>query len=256
MKLAILSDIHGNLSALEAVLKDINTEHQVDGYILLGDLIDYGPHSNEVIELINNLNKPVLCNIWGNHEKAVMDEEYDRFSSDRGRACAKFTLKNLSEASKEYIRTKMNSEGILAFSISANEDEDAKNVTGTTEFSILAVHGSYEDHYWKSIKPETAVEGYENYDLVLSGHSHEPHFFEKYSKTDCPETRNRKKTIFINPGSVGQPRNINSHAQYALFDTEAEEVRFLKVSYDINKEMGDFSPEVDEFYKTRLIKGV
>ena len=67
---AILSDIHGNLFALKEVVNDLNNQ-KIDQIILLGDLIDYGMQSNEVVEFIKDkLSSKIICNIWGNHEKA------------------------------------------------------------------------------------------------------------------------------------------------------------------------------------------
>ena len=84
-ELIVLSDIHGNLSALRAVVKDFQTNYSPDALILLGDLIDYGMRSNEVISEIKKLERqyPVVCNLWGNHEVAVMcpEEHLCRFSS-------------------------------------------------------------------------------------------------------------------------------------------------------------------------------
>jgi len=74
-KYIVLSDIHGNLSALQAVLDDATKKYTVDGIIILGDLIDYGMRSNEVISEIQKLSYPIMVNLWGNHEKAVMDME-------------------------------------------------------------------------------------------------------------------------------------------------------------------------------------
>ena len=94
-ELIVLSDIHGNLSALRAVVKDFQTNYSPDALILLGDLIDYGMRSNEVISEIKKLERqyPVVCNLWGNHEVAVMcpEEHLCRFSSDRGRAMLAYT---------------------------------------------------------------------------------------------------------------------------------------------------------------------
>ena len=85
----ILSDIHGNYSALNGVFKNIEWD-SVKGMILLGDLIDYGPSSNEVIGLLKEYQDiEIYCNIWGNHEQAIMTDAYDKFSSQRGKACAK-----------------------------------------------------------------------------------------------------------------------------------------------------------------------
>ena len=78
---AILSDIHGNLFALEEVVKDFNDINHV---ILLGDLIDYGMQSNEVVGYIKeNLSSKIICNIWGNHENAILTGNYNHFSLHR-----------------------------------------------------------------------------------------------------------------------------------------------------------------------------
>ena len=132
---------------------------------------------------------------------------------------------------------------------------------GSCEFCIdgkkcLAIHGSLKDEYWKSISPKDDLEPYQKYDFVFSGHSHRPNMFEEYFKADDKERRNQKKTLFINPGSVGQPRNLVSMAQFVVFDTTTEECEFIKVGYDIEKEQSYFTNKVDEFYKTRLTYGV
>lgn len=98
-KVLILSDIHGNLSALNALFEKEQIE-LISGVILLGDLIDYGPRSNEVITKIMGMSDvKIITNIWGNHELSIMTNDGSRFSSDRGRACAKFTRNNLTDES-------------------------------------------------------------------------------------------------------------------------------------------------------------
>lgn len=241
MKLAVLSDVHGNWKALQAVLAHME-EKNIDGVALLGDLIDYGPHSNEVIQQIAELELPIVCNIWGNHEEAVIEQHYERFSSARGQRSAQKTLKDLTPESRDYIENHMNRQGYQIFMIE--------------EKKCLAVHGSMEDCFWKSITPSIDAEAYKKFDYVFSGHSHEPHFFEKYNPVRREATRNRKKTIFLNPGSVGQPRNLNHRAQYAVLDTETEECYLYKVNYDIEAEMQCFSEETDAFYRERLKGGI
>ncbi len=241
MKIAILSDIHGNFKAFSSVVKSIN-DNGVERIILLGDIIDYGPHSNQVIEMIQTLSIPIICNIWGNHECAVMHQEYHRFSSERGKISAIYTRNQLSENSLSYINNEMTTQGICEFSI-----ENLK---------CLAVHGSLPDNYWKAIGNSDDFSGYEAYDYVFSGHSHLPHFFEVYYKANVPEMRNKKKTVFINPGSVGQPRNHCPLSQYAILDTKTGEISMIRTEYDIQKEQKGFSSEIDAFYKERLTKGI
>lgn len=242
MKILILSDIHGNLCAFRAVLNSLSGRRDIEGCVLLGDTVDYGMHSNEVIALLKMLPYEILCNIRGNHEDAIINDSYDRFSSDRGRDSARNTKKNLSDSSWDYIKNVVTPSGRCEFGIGCKK--------------CLAIHGSLADEYWKSISPDGDLSGYSEYDYVFSGHSHLPHFFEKYFKTENPSTRNRKKTVFINPGSVGQPRNINNRAQYAVFDTETEEIELIKIKYDIEQEQQAFDGSVDEFYKTRLKEGI
>lgn len=241
MKTIILSDLHGNLSALCSVLSEVK-KLNIDACIILGDIIDYGMHSNEVINIVKDLSYPVLCNIWGNHEKTVVSEDYSRFSSARGRECAKYTRSMLNKNSWDYIKNNMTNGGKYEFEI------DGKK--------CLAVHGSLEDIYWKSIKPGMDLSAYSKYNYVFSGHSHLPHFFEVFYDTDDPEYRNKKKTIYLNPGSVGQPRNHNPMAQFALLDTDTEEIKMIKVNYDIAKEQSVYTNAVDDFYKIRLNKGI
>ena len=242
MKILIMSDIHGNEQALKAVLDKVRAEYIIDACFLLGDLIDYGMHSNEVISMIKKLPYPVLCNIRGNHEAAVLSGDTARFSSERGRECSKYTKSILSKESWEYLRNTQENAGLLEFLCCGRR--------------CLAVHGSLENEYWKSIRPEDELLEYRDYDYVFSGHSHHPHFVEKYYPAEDEARRNKKKVIFINPGSVGQPRNHNALAQFVVLDIETERVVFDKAPYDIKKEQASYTGQVDKFYKERLEAGV
>ncbi len=241
MRLLILSDIHGNQTALRAVLEYMDSINKIDACVLLGDIVDYGMHSNEVVRTVSAMKYPFLCNIRGNHEQSIIFEDYTSFSTERGKECAKYTHDVLTDQAWYYLKNVM-SDGKAEFVV------DGKR--------CLAVHGSLEDIYWKSIKPGKNLEEYKEYDYVFSGHSHLPHFMEVFYETDAPGFRNRKKTIFINPGSVGQPRNLNPMAQFALLDIKTEEVLLKKIYYDIGKEQEAYKGQVDEFYSKRLENGV
>ena len=237
---AILSDIHGNLFALEEVIKDFK---DIDSIILLGDLIDYGMQSNEVVEYIkDNLSSKIVCNIWGNHENAILTEDYNHFSSNRGVESAKFTNSQLTDDSKDYLNNELIHEGKYEFEI------DKKRV--------LAIHGSLADCYWKAIFPDNLNGDYSGYDIVLSAHSHYPHSFHKFYEADNPEMRNKKSVLFINPGSVGQPRNHNPNAQYAILDSQTMGVELRSVKYPKDKAMDLFDGSVDDFYRKRLENGI
>ena len=241
MKLLILSDIHGNLTALNQVISFIK-DLKIDGLALLGDFIDYCPHSNEVVKIISEINIPVLCNIRGNHENAILNDDYTRFSSPRGAESARYTKSILTGKTLEYLNTQTVAAGSYEFTIEGKK--------------VLAVHGTLEDQYWGKFDCTKDLSPYSAYDLVLMGHSHRPIYYEAFFPCDNKTTRNQKKTIFINPGSVGQPRNLNNNSQFAIFDTQTEYCDFIKLPYNIKEEQKDFSDKVDIFYKTRLEAGI
>ena len=144
MSVLVLSDLHGNLSAFQAVLDRAAKDHDITSCILLGDLIDYGMCSNEVIKMVENLPYKILCSIRGNHEDAVIRDEYSRFSSDRGRDSARYTRSILTPDSWDYLNRKMAPDGKAEFAVNGKK--------------CLAIHGSLKDPYWKSIRPEEALE--------------------------------------------------------------------------------------------------
>ena len=240
---AIFSDIHGNLTALLEVLRDAE-RYKIDGVLLLGDLIDYGMRSNETVACLAAWleGKNIVCNLWGNHERAILTGDFTRFSSPRGADSARYTASRLSEASKTYLTNALSHEGFREFELEGKR--------------CLAIHGSLEDPYWKSVFPDNVRGDYSRYDVVFSGHSHFSHTFRKFYPCDNPETRNQHAVCFINPGSVGQPRNHLPHAQYAVLDCDTMGVAMRSVPYNVGAEMALYHGEVDFFYRNRLKNGV
>ena len=80
--------------------------------------------------------------------------------------------------------------------------------------------------------------------------------FQKFYEADNEEMRNKKSVLFINPGSVGQPRNHNPNAQYAILDSESLSVELRSIKYPVDKAMDLYDGSVDDFYRKRLEKGV
>ena len=182
MKILILSDIHGNLSAFDSVLKD-SERFSVDAIALLGDLIDYGMRSNEVVERVKQNNKPIICNIWGNHENAILTGDYSCFSSSRGIECAKYTKRKLSRQTIDYLNKLEGKKGFQGFEVSGKK--------------FLAVHGSLHDVFWKAIFPNGDFSKYREYDYVLSGHSHLSHCFSIFYKNNSEEYRNKTRNLYL-----------------------------------------------------------
>lgn len=237
----IMSDIHGNLSALQRVLADGRPEER-EGILILGDMIDYGPQSNEVVEELEKIDKSlIVVNLWGNHEYAFFNRDYTHFSSKRGVESAMYTASVLNEDNACYLEG-MDRSGIRDFFLEGKR--------------CLAVHGSLNDCFWKSITPGELNGEYGIYDFVFSGHSHVSHAFTWFYHTDCEKYRNRKAVHFINPGSVGQPRNHNPNAQYAVFDIATGAVELKSVPYDIKHVQSMLSGKGNEFYSRRLETGI
>lgn len=243
MKLVLLSDIHANVTAFEAVLADIETIGHCDAIAILGDLVNYGPRPNEVIDMVKRISLPIIINLWGNHEYSIFGGSLDRFATDRGRSVLKYTNNILTAESKFYLDSMMNHQGY----------EDSR----IDDHSFLFMHGNLDDPFWgKFGNDKMNDERFADYDYVISGHSHIPHYVEFFFPSENKEYRNKKRTIFINPGSAGQPRNHNPYAQYGILDTESGNYEHRSVWYDVRKEQTLFSDEVDQFYKNRLLLGV
>ena len=133
---------------------------------------------------------------------------------------------------------------------------------------LLLVHGSLQDPYWGAVLPEDVQDAtempqsttggmtYSDFDVVLSGHTHFSHVFSRFYICDDASMRNKKATVFINPGSVGQPRNRNPLAQYAIWDSETGQAELRAVPYDVEKAMSLYHGQVDVFYRDRLRTGV
>ena len=234
MKIAVISDIHANLSAFNAIINDCNTKYGKIQIIHLGDCIDYGMRPNETISELEGLKSLIIVNIKGNHERALLGFEKERFSSPRGVVANNYTKSILTQTSLDYI-AKM------------QDDFTELEINGK---KILCVHGDLSDRYWGKMKDdETKKSIYLNYDYIISGHTHIP------SLRTVIEDKS-KKTVFINPGSVGQPRNLKPSAQYCVIDFKTDSVDFNSVPYDIEMEQSLYSGQIDEYYKERLSKGI
>ncbi len=218
MKYAVISDIHGNMEALEAVLKDIETE-QADKILCLGDLAMAGPEPAAAVERIKALVEEgkIDC-IQGNTDKMIAD-----FSED--------ILKNLQ--SKNEIMANALQADVKA--LNGEQKNFLKNLPVNHEFNylntkILMVHGSPRKND-ENIFPEMPMEEIEEMvkdtdaDIILCGHTHVP----------CGYQTESRKTI-VNDGSVGRPFSEEPKACYALLDIAMGciSVRHKHVAYDVD----------------------
>lgn len=241
MKILLLSDIHANLSALSAVFENADRQGY-DSVALLGDIINYGMRPNEVIARLKEESKPIVCNIFGNHEKALDGQEDKHFATDRGRTALLYTKSTLNDISMAYLNG-MERQALLV-----------KDVDGE---KFLFMHGDLDDPYWGRFDTDKMKDmRYAAFDYVISGHTHIPHYMECFFPCDDPSHRNKKRTVFINPGSVGQPRNHNPHAQYGILNTDTGEYGHYCIGYNIKEEQNLYTDNLDSFYKERLALGI
>lgn len=206
MKIAIFSDVHSNYEAFNAVINA--TFNKVDGYVCLGDILGYGASPNETIELLSKIN--LFGMVLGNHDIAVLDNDFSRFRTEHGRKALKWTRDNLKLDSMTFLK-KFQCKHIYK------------------ELSIEIYHGGPQDVYWQYIFPNMnqreIKEIFKNKvcNNIFVGHSHLVFQFHTDSM------------VITNPGSVGQPRNGIVDAQYIIFDTKTKKIEFCRVPYDIKK---------------------
>lgn len=220
MRVAIVSDIHGNLEAFREVLKDVDRS-KVDEIISLGDNIGYGPDPDPVIKLVQAHQIP---SVIGNHELAVINPKYLKWFNPVARKSLEKSLTLLSEQSLEYISKQK------PYLVS----QGCRFVHGFPPDSALIYMFQISDHR----KQESLEKMEEN--ICFVGHTH---MLEMISYSgQAAETNplsegitrleDKTKCIF-NIGSVGQPRDGDNRAKYAIWDSSLRtlEIRFL--AYDI-----------------------
>ncbi|MCY6960489.1 metallophosphoesterase family protein [Clostridium brassicae] len=206
MRIAVISDIHGNIKALEAVLEDIK-KREADTIVCLGDLVGYGPFPNEVVKRIKEED---ILNIIGNYDTAVVwnDIKYIQDNELNRNFALGWSVAEVSEENKKYLK-RLPDDIVIA---------DKGKV-------ITFVHGSNRsvNEYLKedSNEAKEAVEELKG-DILVCGHTHLPY-----------EKRYGNK-ILINDGSVGKPKIGNPNSTYCIleFDENTEKVEFIEVPYD------------------------
>ena len=220
MRYAIIADIHANLAAFTAVIDDIKRRGGVEEVWCLGDVVGYGPDPHQCIELLRQYNYACVA---GNHDWAAIGKiNTADFNPDAAAACH-WTAHQLSPEDICYL-------------------ESLPLVIHKGDFTL--VHGSPREPIWEYLlSTSSAVENFAYFQsqFCLVGHSHVPLVFE-YNETgacflseflaDSVLTL-AKNRLIINPGGVGQPRDGDPRASYAIYDSEAKSVTLYRIPYDI-----------------------
>lgn len=221
MRIAVISDIHGNATALRQVLQDIDAS-QVDVIFCLGDNIGYGPEPETVVRMLQERNIP---SVIGNHELAVKDPDYLEFFNPAARLSLEKTMHSISSDTLAYIT------GLPEFIIMFN----CRFVHGFPPDSIITYMFEMQAPYVEKIMAEMDEH------ICFIGHTHEPAILE-YRDNAVKVTPLEKQTLYLDPkqkyiinaGSVGQPRDGSGEAKYVIFDNAQYTLEVKYVSYDVS----------------------
>jgi len=219
MRALILSDVHANLEALEAVLTDADQRGGFDAVWGLGDLVGYGPDPNACIQRLQEFQ---FLAVAGNHDHAAIGKLETALFNEAAAAAARWTTEQLAAGSVKFL-------------------ESLPEVAVVEPFTL--VHGSLRSPIWEYLVSQDAALG--TLDLLqtqfcLVGHSHIPFLckedqgepeFEEFPEGQVIALDNRR--WIINPGGVGQPRDGNPKPSYAIYDEGKHTLERHRVFYDI-----------------------
>lgn len=232
MKLALLSDIHANLQALESCLDHAQLQG-VDQYAFLGDFVGYGGNPVEVLERIEALVANGAYAVKGNHDEMAVNVPQE--AGNMGASTAAWTHATLRDTQKiflEQLPLSLSLDQVLLVHASADDPEKWRYVTDERSA------GASLDAAW--VRSQTGTEPHPA-QWVFGGHVHQQSLYYKglngglmpFTPTpgvSIPVPKHRRWLATV--GSVGQPRDGNSDAMYAVFDTQRHTLAFQRVSYD------------------------
>ncbi len=236
MRALILSDIHGNLEALTAVLNAAGTYDQLWN---LGDVVGYGGSPNQVIEVVRRV---ATLNVRGNHDRVCCGATSALGFNPVARAAALWTLKELAPENLLWLQEL--AQGPVTPGDALLYDSP-----------INCVHGSpiNEDQYILTIRDAWVPLHHGLTDLIFFGHTHvqggftrdgkawqeiRPKFKSRNKAESLTMTLQRGTRHLINPGSVGQPRDYDWRAAYAIYESESAELTYHRVPYDLTMAQG------------------
>jgi len=236
MKIAILSDIHGNLEALTEALTYVD-ENNISEIYCLGDIVGYGPNPNECIELITKRCQRIVI---GNHDHAAIGLTSTEYFNDFAKIATAWTSNVLTEQNKEFLSS-------LDFTYQTDD--------------YLLVHATpSQPALWHYILSEVdAQHEFRHFEqrLCFIGHSHFPIVFHKqgYTREEKLKLAKRNKYI-INVGSIGQPRDGNPRTCFCVYNQDTNKLEYIRLEYDMAKTREKIvKAGLPVFLADRLIKG-
>jgi predicted phosphodiesterase len=220
VRIAVFSDVHANLEALQATLSRLEAEN-IDRYVSLGDIVGYGANPNECIEVVRTICQVSLI---GNHDFAALGRLDISYFNPYAKKSVVWTGSMLKEDNRSYLESLQVS--------SVDEALDLRYVHSTP----------YKPEEWNYIF--TVYDARVNFNFFLEkicfiGHSHQPVFILMNRKGEIFVHSSAKLKIeegyrfIINVGSIGQPRDGDPTSSCVIYDTEAAQVQLLRIPYDI-----------------------
>ena len=206
MRIGVLSDIHGNRVALEAVLDDLDGR-DVDALVHAGDVVGYNPWPAACLDALRERGIPT---VMGNHDRAVASGTAFRFN-DMARAGVEYAREQLSEEELEWL---------------ADRPDERFEFDGR----VHIVHGHPDDPDRYTYPGEFAADMIRGEaDVLVMGHTH------VQGHAVFEDSEEGRKTIAMNPGGVGQPRDGDPRAAYAIVDLDAVDVEEYRIEYDVDR---------------------
>src|SRR5262245_2597616 len=220
----ILSDIHSNLEALDAVLQ-ASSKHRCDRVLVLGDLVGYGADPNAVVKRVREINPSAI--IRGNHDKVAAGIDTPEDFNPMARLAAEWTRRMLSSETADYLRTLPSGpivvDDTLEICHGSPIDEDmyiVGDVDALRSIELATRSVCFFGHTHVALRVRLDAE----HKVDIAGPQGHPEFETSLA--------NGTKYLF-NPGSVGQPRDGDSRAAYAIADTGAGRVTLYRVAYPV-----------------------
>lgn len=217
MLYAVLSDVHSNIEALQAVLDDVG-QRKIENVLFIGDSVGYGPDPNECLELLSKKCKTILA---GNHDWGVLGQTDITYFNEYARAAVEWTRGVLTEENKETLQS---------FPVQ-------KEITKGNIFLVHSTPREPEEwHYLLTLWDAEINFHYFDGTFCFLGHTHQPFIIERLPSGELltykKSVRIGKSTRYIiNAGSVGQPRDGDPRACYTIIDDDHIEI--VRVPYDI-----------------------
>lgn len=202
MKVAVLSDVHSNKVALDAVLDELSNQ-EYDALVCAGDVVGYGPDPRECLETVQEECDYV---VQGNHDRKVAEGNFEEYKSNAmAYEGLKYSNEELDDSQIEWLSNLPESTFV------------------TDDLNVVHSHPSITDKYVMPREFPNMRRYMDEYNHIVLGHTHLQH----KARVDG--------RLIINPGSVGQPRDRDWRAAFAILDTDASTVEFHRVEYDVDE---------------------